>query len=130
MEPHRVELNRTFWPTTVSGRVLWYLAAGFALLAIAAIFWVPQLNSDFATLLLGWDNFCRDGHFNTLISPDPTNIALDTHTFITWWSPGPAVLVGAVEATHVPLNLVLASWLCGATVLQLAGWREVYRRLE
>lgn len=72
----------------------------------------------------------RGGHFNTLVSPDPHNIALDHGDFLSWWSPG-QYLIPYLLQTVLWLNtgraVALTVALC--SLLGLAGYYKLFTRL-
>lgn len=71
------------------------------------------------------------GHaFNTLSSPDPTNIAVDKTVFLSWWSPGQYLLPYFLK-TVLWLNTgratALTIILC--SILGLVGYFKLFKRL-
>jgi len=72
----------------------------------------------------------RGAHFNTLVSPDPDNIALDQKAFLSWWSPG-QYLVPYFFQTILWLNtgkaVAITIFLC--SLLGLAGYYKLFKLL-
>src|ERR1700712_1663543 len=73
----------------------------------------------------------EQGHaFNTLPSPDPTNIAVDKTVFLSWWSPGQYLLPYAFKKLlwlNTGKATALAIVLC--SVLGLLGYFKLFKRL-
>jgi hypothetical protein len=73
----------------------------------------------------------EQGHaFNTLPSPDPTNIAVDRTVFLSWWSPGQYLLpyfLKAVLRLNTGRATALTIILC--SILGLLGYFKLFKRL-
>src|SRR5262245_55844221 len=55
----------------------------------------PTMNPDVGVGFLAFRDMLVGGPFNGITQPDPANIANDTVTFISWWSPGQYLVPGA-----------------------------------
>ena len=56
--------------------------------AAIALYARPAMFNDSGWGFLVLASMKREASFNTAVSPDPANIAVDTGNFLTWWSPG------------------------------------------
>ncbi|MVN23435.1 hypothetical protein [Mucilaginibacter arboris] len=78
-------------------RLLW--TAIVATLVIASVSCLSASVSTFPDSgwgFLTWKNMQHGGAFNLLPEPDPDNIAENTYTFLTWWSPGQYLVPGGI----------------------------------
>lgn len=102
---------------------------GVLLPTLLSFWFPPRLGNDAATLLFSWNHLVRTGELCRLPVLDAANIAHATSIPLTWWSPGPIWVIGALS--RLGLNLGQAISLCVGLAgwMQLAGWRRLYRRL-
>lgn len=91
--------------------------------------WPPNLGHDAQFLSLSWNHFARTGEVSRLPELDSANLAHDVSTPLIWWSPGPALAVGAVTLAGLSWGQALSLWVGLTGWLQLAGWRRLYRAL-
>ncbi len=105
------------------------VAAGVLLPTLLSLWFPPRLGNDAATLLFSWNHLVRTGELCRLPVLDTANIAHATSIPLTWWSPGPIWVIGALS--RFGLNLGQAISLCVGLAgwTQLAGWRRLYREL-
>ncbi|MBI3885041.1 MAG: hypothetical protein HY302_04850 [Opitutae bacterium] len=89
----------------------------------------PPLANDAVYLSLSWNHFVRTGEFARLPQPDSANLAVEHAPVLTWWTPGPAVLIGSGEKLGLTWGHSLSLWLGITAWLQIAGWRRLYARL-
>jgi hypothetical protein len=113
-----------------SRRVLLAVSTAFVLLGLG-LYWQPvQLNGDFTTSYLTWQEMrFHDApfHCNTVI--DPADIARDQYRFLSWWSPGTYLGVALLEMTGLSLGAAIAAWLALACVAGFTGWRRLMLQL-
>jgi len=63
----------------------------------------PFIQWDSAQGFLAWRGTLL-GAVNCIIAPDRSNIARDTVSFLTWWSPGQYLVPGAISLLGLPLG--------------------------
>ncbi len=110
----------------------WYAATLLVCVLLPALLslrYPPPLANDAAYLTLSWNHFVRTGEFARLPQPDAANIAIEHAPILTWWTPGPAALIGAGEKLGLTWGHSLSLWLGITAWLQIAGWRRLYTRL-
>lgn len=87
---------------------------------VASIAWHwgrPWIVSDTATGLLAWKSWQAGGPWNCVLEPSPADLARDTYSWISWWSPGQYVWPGIFWSMRLSLgdalivSGVVASWL-------------------
>lgn len=113
-------LGQIFWPILLSSVLV---------LVAVAIRYPPILGSDFATMSLAWNDFQRTGVFNQLAQADPANIANDIRHPVTWWAPGPQLLVGTFESFGGRYGWGMVFWLGVTTLVTVWGYRRLYAEL-
>src|SRR5215469_4907833 len=62
------------------------------------------------------------GAANSIISPDPVNIARDTAAFLTEWSPGQYLIPGAISLIGIPLGTAMTLTAALSLLATLIGW--------
>jgi hypothetical protein len=67
------------------------------------------------------------GAFNSIPSPDPTNIANDVVTFVSGWSPGQYLVPGGFIWLGTNYGFALSLTVLIATLTGLLGWIQVAR---
>jgi len=82
----------------------------------------PTIGFDPATGLLAWLNFTGGGTWNTIATPDPSNIAQDIEIALTWWPPGQYLFLGLLNSLGLSfgvaaLLIAFLSTLSGAVGL-------------
>ena len=86
----------------------------------------PFIDWDSANGFLAWRGTLL-GAANSIISPDPANIAQDTVWFLTVWSPGQYLVPGAISLVGVPLGIAMTLTGMLALWVSLTGWVMVVR---
>lgn len=88
------------------------------LVGIASWSWGrPWLASDTAIGLLAWDSWHAGGPWNCIAEPAPTNLAQNTFSWVSWWSPGQYVWpgfflrLGLLLGGALIVSGVVASWI-------------------
>ncbi len=85
-----VNLNRA-----ATERLLWMaIIAALAIACVSCLLVSVSTFPDSGWGFLSWKNTLHGGGFNLLPEPDPDNLAKDTYTFLTWWSPGQYLVPG------------------------------------
>jgi hypothetical protein len=107
---------------------LW-LALWLAIAALCVALYPPRPVSDLGEQLVAWDAFRAGGPFNSLPHVENGDLDRVTWHFITWWSPGPMILVGGGEFVGLTIGNAMGIWLVIATAAQLTGWNALYRAL-
>jgi hypothetical protein len=86
----------------------------------------PFIYSDSAHGFLAWRGTLL-GAANSIIAPDHEDIARDTVSFVTWWSPGQYLIPGAISLLCVPLGVAMTLTAALALLASLIGWVMVVR---
>ena len=86
----------------------------------------PFIDWDSAVGFLAWRGTLL-GAANSIISPDPANIAHDTVGFLTVWSPGQYLIPGVISLIGVPLGVAMTLTVVLALLASLIGWVMVVR---
>ena len=86
----------------------------------------PFIDWDSANGFLAWRGTLL-GAANSIISPDPANIARDMVWFLTVWSPGQYLVPGAISLLGVPLGIAMTLTVVLALWVSLTGWVMVVR---
>ena len=86
----------------------------------------PFIDWDSAFGFLAWRGTLL-GAANSIISPDPANIAHDAVGFLTVWSPGQYLIPGAISLIGVPLGVAMTLTVVLALLASLIGWVMVVR---
>jgi hypothetical protein len=113
--------NRTY------PRALDYLPALLAAIAICgalsaiSVFVPPFIHWDSGWGFLAWRGTLL-GAPNSIVSPDPANIARDTAGFLTEWSPGQYLIPGAIALTGIPLGIAMTLTAALSLLASLVGW--------
>jgi hypothetical protein len=74
-----------------------------------------------------WDAMRRGSPFNYFVMPDQTDIARDTASFMTWWSPGQYWVPGILELAGFSLGHAIVLVVGIASGIGLTGWFYLYR---
>jgi len=97
------------------------------ILFIISVYIPPRVVSDSGVGLFALRRMLDGEALNTIVTPDPTNIANDLVTFVTWWSPGqylvPSIFVWLGTSYGVALSLTTLV----ATLIGLVGWIQLAR---
>ena len=96
------------------------------MLAGASLLVPPFIDWDSAFGFLAWRGTLL-GAANSIISPDPANIAHDAVDFLTVWSPGQYLIPGAISLIGVPLGVAMTLTVALALLASLIGWVMVVR---
>lgn len=102
---------------------------GVLLPTLLSLWFPPRLGNDAATLLFSWNHLMRTGEACRLPVLDAANIAQATSIPLTWWSPGPIWIIGALSRFGLSLGHAISLCVGLAGWTQLAGWRRLYRQL-
>jgi hypothetical protein len=62
------------------------------------------------------------GAANSIIAPDPADIAHDTAAFLTEWSPGQYLIPGAISLIGIPLGTAMTLTAALSLLTTLIGW--------
>jgi len=109
--------------TTSSFPLLGVLLAALlpALLGAACALFIspPIINSDPGVGLMSWLHFVEGGTWNTILTPDSSNIAQSIEYPVTWWAPGQYVPIGILHS--LGLSLGTASIVVSAAGMLIFG---------
>lgn len=105
------------------------VAVGVLLPTLLSLRFPPRLGNDAAMLIFSWNHLARTGELCRLPVLDATDIATATSIPLSWWSPGPIWLIGALSRCGLGLGHAISLCVGLAGWLQLAGWRRLYRQL-
>jgi hypothetical protein len=97
------------------------------ILFLVSLYIPPTMVSDSGVGFLALRNMFGGGAFNTVATPDPTNIANDVVTFLTYWSPGQYILPGLFIWLGTSYGLAVSLTTVMATLIGVAGWIQVAR---
>jgi hypothetical protein len=86
----------------------------------------PFIEDDSAAGFAAWHGTLL-GAPNSVIAPDPANIAQDSFEFQTGWSPGQYLVPGAISLLGLPLGAAMALTVALALLCSLIGWMFVVR---
>jgi hypothetical protein len=86
----------------------------------------PFINNDSAFGFQAWRGTLL-GAANSVIAPDPENIARDSFGFQTFWSPGQYLVPGAISLLGLPLGVAMTLTVALALLCSLLGWMFVVR---
>jgi hypothetical protein len=86
----------------------------------------PFINADTGHGFLAWRGSVR-GAANSIIQPDPANIARDTVGFLTYLSPGQYLVPGVISLLGVPLGIAMTLTVALSLLASLVGWVMVVR---
>jgi hypothetical protein len=86
----------------------------------------PFINADSGHGFLAWRGTVL-GAANSIIRPDPANIARDSVEFLTVWSPGQYLVPGAISLLGVPLGIAMTLTVALSLLASLVGWVTVVR---
>lgn len=80
---------------------------------------------------LTWKNMLHGGGFNLLPEPDPDDLAKDTYTFLTWWSPGQYLVPGSIASfTGIKIGWGMAISSILSTISGVAGCYFLFDKLR
>jgi hypothetical protein len=97
------------------------------ILFIASLYIPPGVSYDPAEGFRVLQNMLKGGAFNTVMVPDPANIAQDLIIFQTWWSPGQYLVPGSFIWLGSNYGLALSFTALIATLVGVVGWIQVAR---
>jgi hypothetical protein len=86
----------------------------------------PFIEDDSAAGFEAWRGTLL-GAANSVIAPDPANIAQDSFEFQTRWSPGQYLVPGAISLLGLPLGAAMTLTVALALLCSLIGWMFVVR---
>jgi hypothetical protein len=86
----------------------------------------PFIENDSAFGFQAWHGTLL-GAANSVIAPDPANIAQDSFEFQTWWSPGQYLVPGTISLLGLPLGAAMTLAVALALLCSLIGWMFVVR---
>jgi hypothetical protein len=86
----------------------------------------PFIEDDSAWGFQAWHGTLL-GAANSVIAPDPANIAQDSVAFQTFWSPGQYLVPGAISLLGLPLGAAMTLTVALALLCSLIGWMFVVR---
>lgn len=122
-----VNLNRAH-----AEKLLWMIIMTAIVIAsvsclLASVTTFPDSGWGFLT----WKNMQHGGGFNILPEPDPDNIAENTYTFLTWWSPGQYLIPGGIAAfTGIKIGWAMAITSILFTVSGITGCYFLFEKLR
>jgi hypothetical protein len=86
----------------------------------------PFIDYDSADGFLAWRGTLL-GAANSVITPNPANIAQDKAEFLAYWSPGQYLIPGAISLMGVPLGIAMTLTVGLSMLACLIGWAMVVR---
>jgi len=88
-------------------RAVLLAALGPALLGVACALFIapPMIFSDTAVGFMSWLHFIEGGTWNTILTPDSSNIAQSIEYPVTWWSPGQYVPLGLLHSLGLSIGM-------------------------
>jgi hypothetical protein len=119
-----VALNQQVGARRETAKLYMLLLVPVALFTIS-LFVRPQMTFDTAQGFIVLRNMLAGGAFNYLPTPDPANIARDTETFLTWWSPGQYLVPGVFVAFGASYGLAMSLTTLMATLIGVLGWIRI-----
>lgn len=105
------------------------VVVGVLLPTLLSLWFPPRLGNDAATLMASWNHLVRTGETCRLPVLDAADIAHATSLPLTWWSPGPMWVIGALSRCGLGFGQAISLCVGLAGWMQLAGWRRLYRHL-
>jgi hypothetical protein len=87
----------------------------------------PRVNWDAGEGFRVLQSMLGGAAFNTVIAPDPGNIAQDVSTFQTWWSPGQYLAPGSFVWLGLNYGVALSLTTVVATLIGVLGWIQLSR---
>ena len=110
------------WPAAAAGAII------CAALGITALFVPPAMGYDPAVGFLAWNGTLL-GHLNSIVSPNPSNVATDAIVFLSTWSPGQYLFPGVISLSGLPLGVAITVTNSIALFISLVGWIFVVRAI-
>ncbi|MFZ0422353.1 MAG: hypothetical protein WAL80_05700 [Xanthobacteraceae bacterium] len=95
-----------------------------------SLFIRPAMVFDTAAGFAVFRSMLEGAPFNYGFSPDPSNIANDIETFLTWWSPGQYLVPGAFVWLDTSYGLAISLTALLASVIGVLGWIWIARGYE
>ena len=109
-------------------RLIWFLPLLVPFLLFAISLHIrPTINPDSSTGFLALRSMLQGGAFNYVITPDPANIANDSASFLTWWSPGQYLVPAAFILLGADYYLAISLTTLIAIITGVIGWVQVAR---
>jgi hypothetical protein len=108
---------------------VWALIAALAICGVLggiSLLVPPFIDDDSASGFQAWHGTLL-GSPNSVIAPDPANIAHDSVEFQTHWSPGQYLVPGALSLLGLPLGAAMILTVALALLCSLIGWIFVVR---
>jgi hypothetical protein len=108
---------------------VWGLMAALAMCGVLggiSLLVPPFIEDDSAAGFQAWRGTLL-GAANSVIAPDPANIAQDSFQFQTRWSPGQYLVPGAISLLGLPLGAAMTLTVALALLCSLIGWMFVVR---
>jgi hypothetical protein len=108
---------------------VWGLMAALAICGVLggiSLLVPPFIEDDSATGFQAWRGTLL-GAANSVIAPDPANIAQESFQFQTRWSPGQYLVPGAISLLGLPLGAAMTLTVALASLCSLIGWMFVVR---
>ncbi len=100
------------------------------ILFLVALYIPPTMVTDSGVGFLALRSMLEGGAFNTVIAPDPANIANDIATFQSWWSPGQYLVPGIFIWLGTNYGHALSLTALIATLMGVIGWVRVARSFD
>jgi hypothetical protein len=100
------------------------------ILFIVSLYVPPTMVPDSGYGFFVLRHMLEGGAFNTFTTPDASNIAEDTVTFLTWYSPGQYLVPGIFVWLGANYGLALSLTLLVATVIGIVGWIQLARSFD
>jgi hypothetical protein len=108
-------------------RVIWLLLLVPITLFLVSLFLRPAMNYASAAGFMAFRSMLEGGSFNNVTTPDPTNIANDVASFLTWWSPGQYLVPGIFVWFGTDYGLATLLTTLISTIIGVVGWVQVAR---
>jgi len=121
------QTRRWAQPIAFGGALLYLPLLVPIILFISSLYIPPRMGFDSGVGFLVLRNMLEGGAFNSIPSPDPTNIANDVVTFVTGWSPGQYLVPGGFIWLGTNYGLAISLTVLIATLTGLLGWIQVAR---
>jgi hypothetical protein len=96
-------------------------------LFLVSLYIPPRIDPDAGVGFLVLHSMMQGGPFNSMTMPDPANIANDTVTFLTWYTPGQYLVPGSFIWLGTDYGLALSLTALIVTLIGVAGWIQVAR---
>jgi hypothetical protein len=118
-----VNVERTFSTDYYRSTILAFILCG--LLTLAGLLAPPSMSHDAGWGMLEWRTLVAGGPINSIIRPDPGDIARDQLRHVTWWSPGQYLVPGVLTLLGFRLGTALTITAGASLLCCLLGWIQV-----